>query len=73
VVPARIQKGPETIRDLGAGVPNDAELEPAGGVPHRLGGAAEAGGLSFLPWFRRFQARGRRAWGGGSAESRAVG
>ena len=38
-------KGPETIRDLGAGVPNESELEPSGGVPHRLGGASEAGGV----------------------------
>ena len=27
------------------GVPNDAELEPSGGVPHRLGGATEDGGV----------------------------
>jgi hypothetical protein len=31
--------------DLGAGVPNDAELEPGGGVPQGLGGASEAGGV----------------------------
>jgi len=41
----RALEGPETISDLGAGVPNDAELEPTGGVPHRLGGASEVGGL----------------------------
>jgi hypothetical protein len=41
----RAQKGPETIYDLGAGVPNDVELEPGGGVPHRLGEASEAGGV----------------------------
>ena len=35
-----IQEGPETICDLGAGVPNDAELEPSGVVPHGLGRAA---------------------------------
>ena len=27
------------------GVPNDAELEPSGGVPHRLGEASEDGGV----------------------------
>jgi hypothetical protein len=27
------------------GVPNDAELEPSGGVPHRLGGATPLGGV----------------------------
>jgi hypothetical protein len=27
------------------GVPNDAELEPSGGVPHGLGGATEDGGV----------------------------
>jgi len=30
-----------------AGVPNHSELEPSGGVPHRLGGASEDGGVSF--------------------------
>jgi hypothetical protein len=40
-----IQEGPETIRDLGAGVPNHSELEPSGGVPHGLGGVSEAGGV----------------------------
>jgi hypothetical protein len=40
-----IQKGPETIPDLGAGVPNHTELELRCGVPHRLGGASEAGGV----------------------------
>jgi hypothetical protein len=45
----RIQKGPETIRDLGAGVPNHSELELRCGVPHGLGGAAEAGGVTPRP------------------------
>jgi hypothetical protein len=40
-----IGKGPETICDLGAGVPHHSELEPSGGVPHGLGGAAEDGGV----------------------------
>ena len=42
------QKGPETIADSGAGVPNHSELEPSGGVPHRLGGAAEDGGVRLV-------------------------
>jgi len=41
-------KGPETIADLGAGVPNHSELEPSGGVPYRLGGVSEAGGVRTL-------------------------
>ena len=36
----------------GPGVPNDAELEPSGGVPHGLGGASEDGCVSFLPAIR---------------------
>ena len=40
-----IQKGPETISDLGASVPNHSELEPSGGIPHRLGAATEDGGV----------------------------
>jgi hypothetical protein len=41
-----IQKGPETICDLGTGVPNHSELEPGCGVPHGLGGAMKARGVS---------------------------
>ena len=41
----RIQKDPETISDLGAGVPNHSELEPSGGDSNRLGGASEVGGM----------------------------
>ena len=41
----RIQNGPETIRDLGTGVPHHSELEPSGGVPYRLGWASEASGV----------------------------
>ena len=44
-----IWKGPETICDLRAGVPNHSELEPSGGVPHGLGGATEGGGVSLFP------------------------
>ena len=40
-----IQKGPETICDLGTGVPDESELEPSGGVPHRLAEASEVGGV----------------------------
>jgi hypothetical protein len=40
-------EGPETICDLGAGVPNHSELELRCGVPHRLGGDAEAGGMKW--------------------------
>ncbi len=40
-----MKKGPETICDLGAGVPNHSELELRCGVPHGLGGVPEAGGL----------------------------
>ena len=32
-------------RGLGSIVPNHSELEPSCGVPHRLGGATEDGGL----------------------------
>ena len=32
--------------DLGAGVPSHSELEPSGGVPHGLGWASEAGGVT---------------------------
>ena len=60
-----IQKGPETICDLGAGVPNDAEFEPSCGVPHGLGGVAEAGGVKCAGrqagscWLSRRAQRGR--------------
>jgi hypothetical protein len=40
--------------DLGAGVPNDAELEPCGGVPYRLGGASEADCLTAWTFGNRF-------------------
>ena len=43
------QRGPETIRALGTGVPNHSELEPSGAPSYGLGGASEAGGVSFLP------------------------
>ena len=43
-----IQKGPETICDLGTGVPHHSQLELRCGVPHGLGGAAKAGGLDSL-------------------------
>ena len=39
-------RGPRDLPDLGAGEPKYAKLEPGGGVPHRLGWAAEAGGVS---------------------------
>jgi hypothetical protein len=42
----QIWKGPETICDLGAGVPNDIELQPSRGGPHRLGRAPEASGMT---------------------------
>ena len=48
MVPACIEKGPETFRDLGAGVPNHSELEPSGGVPHGLGWASAAGGVRLV-------------------------
>ena len=50
----RIQKGPETIRDLGTGVPHHSQLEPSGGVPHRLGRAAADGGLTAWTFGNRF-------------------
>lgn len=36
------RRSPETTPDLGAGDPNDAELEPRCGVPQGLGGAPDA-------------------------------
>ena len=42
-----IQQGPETIRDLGTGVPHHSELEPSGGVPHGLGWSAKACGVKW--------------------------
>jgi len=53
-----VKKGPETIADLGAGVPNESELEPSGGVPHGLGGASEVGGVSLGEGASRFSREG---------------
>ena len=41
---------PDRSRDplFFSGVPNDAELEPSGAVPHRLGGASEDGGVALF-------------------------
>ena len=35
--------------DVAGGVPSHSKLEPSGGVPHGVGGAAADGGVSLFP------------------------
>jgi hypothetical protein len=46
------KKSPLSTERALPGVPHHSELEPSRGVPHRLGGASENGGVSFLPAIR---------------------